>query len=184
MNKSNFDKIKTKKNNLTHTVDDTYENDDYIFFWGSIFSNWAKASFIYKGEKYNCAEQAMMAEKAIMFNDMPTLKDIMNSNNPRQQKALGREVAGFNKQLWESKCLPLVSDICFQKFSQNEHLRDRLLSTGKKKIVEASPSDDIWGIGLHAEDHDILDESKWKGKNWLGIALMNARDRLNGIVEE
>ena len=61
---------------------------------------------------------------------------------------------------------------------QNDELRNFLLSTGDKVLVEASPSDRIWGIGLGKNNPDALDPTKWRGQNLLGFALMNVRDSI------
>lgn len=66
----------------------------------------------------------------------------------------------------------------FLKFSQNEKLKEFLLSTDNKIIVEASPYDAIWGIGMLETDRDAQNPLLWKGENLLGFALMEVRNEL------
>lgn len=152
-------------------------NNNFIFFWGGPFSQWYKSDFIIDGTKYNCAEQYMMAMKASYFGDNEVYKQIMNSNNPKIQKALGRCVKNFNADKWNIVCKDFVYDANLAKFS-TEPLTSVLLSTGDKEVVEASPYDIIWGIGMGENDPDRFDKSKWRGTNWLGEVLMLVRENL------
>lgn len=153
---------------------------DYHFFWGGPFSQWYPSSFNIERITYNCAEQYMMAEKARLFNDTEALAAIMKSKDPSQQKGIGRKVKGFDVDEWNNICRLVVYRGNLAKFSQNLALRDFLTESGEQIIVEASPEDKIWGIGLHESDPDVMDESKWKGLNWLGIAIMQVRADIQG----
>lgn len=118
--------------------------------------------------------------KALAFNDHEVAKLIMESNEPYVQKALGREVRGFVKDVWDDICEDLVVDGLVSKFTQNKYLEKFILDTGDTILVEASPSDKIWGIGLAEDDPRALDETQWRGKNLQGKALMRARDIIRG----
>ncbi len=96
----------------------------------------------------------------------------------REQKSLGRKVRGFDKYKWEQVCRDYVYEGNYAKFTQNQDLKDELLTYGDREIVEASPEDAIWGIGMHERHPDILDKSKWQGTNWLGEAIMRVRETL------
>ena len=122
--------------------------DRHVLFWSGWPSQWFAATFVVEGTAYNCAEQYMMAEKARMFRDEETLAAILRSNSPREQKALGREVRGFDPDAWDRVCRGIVYVANLEKFSQNPPLQRLLLDTGDRTIVEASPKDRIWGIGL------------------------------------
>ena len=156
--------------------DNYYETDKYIFFYGSFYSQWAKYKIDIGGVDYCCNEQYMMAEKAKLFEDNDTLDKIMNTSNPAKQKALGRKVKNFDKDKWEEIARDVVYIANYAKFSQHEDLKEKLLATKDKIIVEASPYDCIWGIGLAQDDSGITDEKNWRGTNWLGEAIMKVRE--------
>lgn len=158
-------------------------DDNYVLFWHGEFSNWYGCDFTYKGVKFTSSEQAMMWEKANLFGDTEVANAIMRTNNPKEQKALGRKVRGFDVSVWEDNAVRLVTDICYEKFTQNKHLLTCILSYPGKTFVEASPLDKVWGIGLHYDDALASDKTQWNGTNWLGVCLNNVRDRIidNGL---
>ena len=117
----------------------------------------------------------MMAEKARIFGDNEVLTTIMNTNNPKEHKRIGRTIRGFNIEHWSRVSFDVVVTGNYYKFTQNPLLKAVLLSTGDKELVEASPYDRIWGVGLHWSDNQILDRHNWKGENLLGKALMRVR---------
>ena len=154
-------------------VDDTNMR---IYFWDGIFSQWNMGDIVDPnlGVTLNCAEQGMMLNKAKMFGDEEAYEKILKAKAPWEQKELGRGVKHFDVNIWRSACRGLVAEINYNKFSQPEAKNLLLLSTGYE-IVEASPYDKIWGIGLGVEHPDVTDKSKWRGTNWLGIAIEEAR---------
>lgn len=157
----------------------------YVFFWGGPFSNWAKVEFEYKGVRFSSSEQAMMWEKAMLFKDLVAARMILAVSDPKKQKALGRKIRGYDNEAWDKVRFELVTDILRSKFKADPQMFLDLINTGDKIIVEASPLDTIWGIGLAAGDPLAQDESTWKGLNLLGKALMIVRDefkQLNGSV--
>lgn len=152
--------------------------DTHVYFWGSELSNWYKCKFEYKNHKFDNSEQAFMWEKALYFNDTETAEKILNEPNPKQNKKLGREVKNFNSDEWLKVSYQIMVDVNYAKWSSNIKLKQLLLSTGDKTIVESSPFDKIWGIGLHWSDDRVLDEKKWEGMNLLGKCLMQVREKL------
>lgn len=155
---------------------------NYLFFWrqASYLSNWHTCYFTIDGITFNCIEQWMMYAKAILFNDTEIAQEILNETDPYVQKMYGREVRNFKKDVWDKEGFDIVVAGLIEKFNQNQELKDMLLATNDLHIVEASPVDFIWGIGM-AENHpDIMDKSKWKGQNLLGEALMKTRSIIRG----
>ena len=152
--------------------------EQFTFFWSGVFSNWHPSSFEIDGVWYNCSEQWMMSSKARLFGDTATLAKIMASPDPREQKAYGRLVQGFNKVKWDTVARDVVYKGCYAKFSQNPDLKKDLLATVGTTLVEASPEDRIWGVGLRKDDPRAKDRSKWRGTNWLGEVLMKVREDL------
>jgi ribA/ribD-fused uncharacterized protein len=161
-------------------------------FYSGTFSNWypfagkkeysveeyRRSLFELNGLTFNCTEQHMMAEKARMFDDHETYAKIMEPIHPRDQKALGRKVKNFDLAIWNKYARQIVYEGNQAKFSQNPELLKILLATADTLLVEASPYDQVWGIGLAMEDPLALDPSAWRGTNWLGEVLTNLRDSM------
>ena len=154
----------------------------YTFFYGGWASQWAPSKFTIEGVEYNCAEQYMMAQKAILFGDTDALAIIMGTDNPKIQKAAGRQVKGFDKELWEQNAKLYVYRANLAKFMQNVDALNWLLSTAGTTLVEASPWDRIWGIGLAANDPRAQDPAQWQGTNWLGEIVTQVREDIMAIV--
>jgi ribA/ribD-fused uncharacterized protein len=161
----------------------------YLFFWGhrpspdriltkTCFSQWWAGSFTVDGITYPSAEHYMMAGKARLFGDETTLAEILAAPSPDKAKSLGRKVKPFDNGLWEAERSPIVIAGNWAKFSQNPSLANFLLSTNQDILVEASPYDLVWGIGLPADHPDAIKPQNWCGLNLLGFALMVVRDRL------
>lgn len=151
------------------------KKENFIFFYGGIYSQWYPSNFVIDGVQYNCAEQYMMAKKALCFQDYDSLAKIMNTTSPAEQKAIGRLVKNFKPELWSNVSRKIVFDANYAKFTQNKILKDELLSTGNKELVEASPTDRIWGIGLTESNPLAWNKETWNGTNWLGEEIMNVR---------
>lgn len=149
----------------------------YTLFYKSKhpFSNWYASGFEHNGMRFNCSEQYMMYHKAMLFNDSEVAKLIMETEDPFIQKALGRQVRNFDSSIWFEKCNAIMVEGLVEKFTQNKYLETFILNTGDNILVEASPTDRIWGIGLGEDNPDVLDETKWRGENRLGIVLMETR---------
>ncbi|WP_329145881.1 NADAR family protein [Streptomyces sp. NBC_01456] len=161
----------------------------YLFFWGhgprrdgslgaSCFSQWWPSPFTVDGVRYATAEHWMMAGKARLFGDAQAERRARAAHHPQQAKAAGRSVAGFDEEIWQRHRFALVTEGSVHKFGQDAALRAYLLNTGSRVLVEASPVDRIWGIGLAADDERAADPARWQGLNLLGFALMAARQRL------
>lgn len=165
------------------------ESFEYLYFWGhtppksgainqSCLSHWYAASFEVDGIVYPTAEHWLMAAKARLFSDEITLQKILEAPDPKTAKEMGRAVAHFDTSRWELNCPELAIQGNLAKFGQHSALRHYLLATGDKILVEASPVDRIWGIGLSATDERSRNPLAWEGLNLLGFILMDVRRRL------
>jgi len=165
------------------------ETFEFLFFWGhtpkdpnvvdkSCLSQWFPRAFEADGVRYRSAEHFMMAEKARLFRDSETLAKILAAKTPAEAKALGREVTNYDDKAWGRFRLEAVVRGNVAKFGAHEDLKAFLLSTGERVLVEASPRDRIWGIGMGASNPDAADPKKWRGQNLLGFALVQARSAL------
>ncbi|AHE57057.1 NADAR family protein [Sphingomonas sanxanigenens] len=152
--------------------------EQFTFFWNGPFSQWHPSPFELDGLRYVTAEQYMMAGKARLFGDDETLDAIMATESPREQKALGRKVSDFDADRWNAHAKAIVLAGNRAKFTTHDDLLELLLATRGTTLVEASPFDRIWGIGL-AEDHpDAGNRARWRGTNWLGEVLTDLRETL------
>ncbi len=167
------------------------QNLKYVFFWGhrknpnglttkSCFSQWWEQDFVVEDHLYRTAEHWMMAQKARLFQDQKALESILKAITPGEAKKLGRQVRGFDATIWNTHKFDIVVQGNRHKFSQAPDLKDFLLNTKDRILVEASPHDKIWGIGLAAQAEGIENPYNWKGENLLGFALMQVRDQLAG----
>lgn len=154
-----------------------FEYNEYEFFWSndSPFSQWYKTEFSLNNTIYTSAEQFMMAKKAELFGDEEIKEQILLTNNVRKQKELGRKVSNFVEEIWNNNKIKIVYIANNLKFDQNEELKAKLLETKGKYIVEASPVDAIWGIGIAPDDPLRFNRAKWKGQNLLGKILTQLR---------
>ncbi len=165
-------------------METTEKKEEFTFFWGGTFSNWAPSKFIIDGVEFGTCEQYMMYKKALMFGDYDSAKKIMETKNPKEQKAIGRAVKGFNDSVWVKYCKKIVYDANMAKFTQNPEMLDELMETGETIMVEASPYDKRWGIGLGAENPFAQDKTTWQGLNWLGKILTFVRNDIRRISKE
>jgi ribA/ribD-fused uncharacterized protein len=181
------DQIRSVKELIQFTQ--TGKRVKYVFFWGhrqqqsghiskSCLSNWYPAPFTVKGILYPTTEHYMMAQKALLFEDTATYTRILKAKTPGEAKKLGRSVQGFDEDTWTQHRVEIVVQGNEAKFSQHDALKTYLLSTQERILVEASPRDRIWGIGMAADDPHIENPNAWNGLNLLGFALMEVRSRL------
>ena len=159
----------------------TYISDDVVLFWQppSVFSQWKISPFSVDLVDYTCVEQYMMASKARLFSDDSALSAILATDDPREQKPIGRQVRNFDHNLWRRHCENIVFDGNLAKFSQNENMRRALLHTSQRRLAEASPHDILWGIGLRACDHHASSTDTWSGSDLLCQILEHVRETLD-----
>jgi ribA/ribD-fused uncharacterized protein len=142
------------------------------------FSNFAPTPFEYRGITFPTSEHALMASKALVFWDSTRFKMCAKADTPSAAKAYGRRVSPYNEKIWASCRFEIMCDILSEKFAQNEDARNLLTSTGEAKIVECSPTDTVWGVGLPLGSGLWQNEKNWRGQNLLGKALMVVREEL------
>lgn len=161
----------------------------YVFFWGhtpnkngsigkSCFSQWWESKFIIDDVEYKTAEHYMMAEKARLFNDKEIVNQILHCNHPMEVKKLGRKVKNFDPKIWDDNKYKIVKKGNYYKFLQNTSLKEFLVNTNTRVLVEASPRDRIWGIGMGQNNENASNPNLWRGHNLLGFVLMEVRDLL------
>ena len=171
-------------------------NPEYLFFWGhsvprtglteTCFSQWYPSQFNIKTLSFPTAEHYMMASKAALHDDEGTITKILKAKHPSDAKRLGRRIKNFDDPAWKAARMKVVVTGDYEKFSQNPELANFLLASGDKILVEASPVDNIWGIGMSKGSSGIEDPRNWKGLNLLGYALMQVRFKLidNSLLKE
>lgn len=175
---------------MKYNIETIAPESKFLFFWGhqpnkdgsvskTCFSQWWLSDFEVEGITYNTAEHWMMAKKAELFKDQEILEKILKVDSPAEAKKLGREVRNYDDALWLANRFEIVKQGNYHKFSQNADLKTFLLNTKERVLVEASPVDAIWGIGMASDHKDVLIPEKWRGLNLLGFALMEVRDELN-----
>jgi len=168
----------------------------FLLFWGhtgkvdnevdkTCFSQWYPAPFSVEGITYKTAEHWMMAQKALLFDDSRIFDRVIECAHAAEAKELGRNIIGYNDEEWNRRKFAIVKQGNIYKFNQDPKLAAYLLSTGDRVLVEASPVDNIWGIGLAQNNKDAENVHEWRGENLLGFALMEVRDFLGdfGLFE-
>jgi ribA/ribD-fused uncharacterized protein len=161
----------------------------YLFFWGhqpskdgsitsSCLSQWWLCEFVVDDILYKSAEHWMMAEKARLFQDDEILEKIINCQSPAEAKKLGRQVLNFEVEKWNEARYEIVKKGNHFKFEQNPEMKTFLGNTKNRVLVEASPVDPIWGIGLAKDSGKVNYPNQWRGLNLLGFALMEVREEL------
>ena len=159
--------------------------DQHTFFFTDrdAFSNWHIAPFSFRGIEFNCVEQFMMYAKAKTFGDDDIAARILRAKHPKEQKALGRAVQSYDDAVWAAKRMKVVYVACREKFTQHPHLLAQLLATAGTVLVEASPYDRVWGIGMGENAPGVDDPANWRGQNLLGKVLTRLREDLSASLE-
>lgn len=108
---------------------------------------------------------------------------MLEAPNPGAAKALGRQVRNFDEGVWLQQRFAIVVRGNRAKFSQHAALGKFLAQTAARVLVEASPVDRIWGIGLAQHDERATDPNAWQGLNLLGFALMQVRAEVGSSLD-
>lgn len=155
----------------------------YKFFYGGPFSQWAHSPFVIDGITFNTCEQWMMWNKAQLFGDLESARKILETTDPAVQKRLGRQVKNFVDEEWMKVAYDIVVAGNRAKFSQNPAFNEALKKTCGQLLVEASPVDRRWGIGMREGEDGIENPSNWKGDNLLGKAITQVRQEMFGTTK-
>ncbi|UOX85820.1 NADAR family protein [Amycolatopsis sp. FBCC-B4732] len=161
----------------------------YLCFWGhrpprgggvgsGCFSQWWPAPFVLDDVRFATAEHYMMWRKALLFGDEEVAARVLTAVHPKQAKDFGRQVRRFDEAAWVAHRREIVVAGNAAKFAQHPELGDYLAGTGERVLVEASPVDRVWGIGLAADDPRAEKPRAWRGLNLLGFALADVRAQL------
>lgn len=155
-----------------------------IGFWGhskdskyAYLSNWYQSNFNIEKVEFCNVEQYLMYQKALCFKDEIMAVKILNNKNPKEIKTLGRQVKNYNDVEWDKIRYNVLKIALKAKFTQNELLLSKLKQTNNSVLVEASPYDKIWGIGMDV-NHEYKDYTKWQGTNLLGWALTEIKNEI------
>lgn len=154
--------------------------NEYVFFWTAdeVYSNFYYSPFYHEGVFFKWSEQAIMWRKAKLFGAEKVMKKILLAEEPQQCKILGRsKEINFCDEVWDENKEKIFLEVLRDKFKLTE-LREQLLSTGERELVEASPYDTIWGIGMRENHPDVTDKKKWRGQNLLGKLLTELREEI------
>ena len=156
------------------------ETDTHFYFWTNWLSNWKICKIVdpITNLEFTSTEQIYMWYKAHFFNDADTRKQLEAKLTPKQAKDLGRVVKNYQDDLWECVRFDYMVYSNYLKYTQNPDLKEKLLATGEKVLVEASPYDKVWGVGLLASNPLILDDKNWTGRNLLGKSIMKVRNMI------
>ena len=159
------------------------ETEKFIFFFTEKdwLSQWYPSKLIVHGITFPTAEHFMMYRKAMTFEDFKSAEKVLKAKTPKDAKAIGRKVKNFTPDYWDTIKESVVIQGSIQKFNQNLELKNRLLSTGNKVLVEASPYDKVWGIGISQYHLDAVYPNHWRGQNLLGKCLMEARSIIKNV---
>ena len=152
----------------------------YVCFWGSIFSNFAPCKIEAEGNEFKTSEQYFMWQKATHFNDFVIADAILKAEEPKEAKALGRRVRGYDDKEWDKVRFEAMYKAVLAKFSQNKKYKDILTDKmfDDKVFVEASPIDCVWGVGIKWDDPAVADEKNWRGQNLFGKVLNKVREEI------
>ena len=153
--------------------------DSHVYFYSkTVFSNWYLCILIdpLTGLAFNNTEVAFMYYKADFFKDELVKNKLSKELSPKNAKQFGREIKNFDNNAWHCVKFGYMVYVNYLKFSQDENLKQQLLNTGNKVLVEASKTDLVWGVGISENDDKILDDENWPGENLLGKALMRVRN--------
>ena len=147
-------------------------------------SNWYPASFYLFNMPFKTSEHWMMWQKARVMGDFKKADEILAAPSAERAKDLGKQAKPYDEKLWHDVREQLVTIGVREKFLQNPDIARKLMETGSAVLAEASPKDNVWGVGISVDDPGFSDMTGWKGDNLLGRVCMQVRSDLWQLVEE
>lgn len=159
--------------------------DGIILFWRNqdYMSNWYPSTFVMNGHLFANSEQAFIYLKVKQFNDKARIARVLTQPDPYKVKKIGRQpIDGYDEKIWKENRFDAMRQANYAKYSQSPQLTAKLIETDGYSLAEASPTDDIWGIGLSEDDPRAWKKETWQGQDLLGLVLEDVRAAL--IVEK
>ena len=176
IHKETSDEWETRLNDVL--LNGSKYNDKYVAFWGSCFSNFFPCNFTLEGKHWTTSEKYFMWKKAMTFGDTEIADEILNNDDPRTVKKLGRQVKDFSSDVWDRVKFDIMYNAVKAKFTQDSDCNKCIKIFEKQKFIEGSPYDVVWGVGIRYDDENVFDENKWKGENLLGKIVTIVRDEI------
>ena len=137
-------------------------------------SNHCPAPIKINDKEYNCTEQMFLSEKCYAYGHQRSGDLIRTMTDPAMMVQEAKVCQGYNDN-WDKDMYDIMLTAQLAKYTQNQIHRDFLIATGDRRLVEGSPYDSVWGVGVAFTDPKIDDMKNWKGDNLLGEALMATR---------
>jgi ribA/ribD-fused uncharacterized protein len=183
-NKNNFTVIEFSDEpayELVKNIEKSNKAPEYLLFYSKFdtFSQWHPSVFVEDGITFVHCEQYMMYKKAMLFNDINIAQKILLEKDPQKCKNLGKLVKPFIQKIWDQNREKIIFNGSILKYTQNEKMLKELIESRDMVLVEASPTDDIYGVKLGKNHPDIRNPLKWKGLNLLGKALERTRTHIS-----
>ena len=174
----NIDTIPVKELQPDRIFTPTHNGVTSFFSKFSPLSNHYPANIQADGHTFYSSEQYFMYLKAKHFKDAGSVDKIRHAKSPAEAKGLGKKVENFDKKSWNAVAEDMMYKAMYEKFNQNNSLKDFLMKTRGTDLAEANPSDLYWGTGISLRSRDTFNPNKWVGKNMAGKVLSRVRDSL------
>jgi ribA/ribD-fused uncharacterized protein len=156
--------------------------ETFLPFKGGLFSNFYPCQILDDEDNvFANTEQLFMYRKALLFDDEKVAPLLLRETIPKKAKALGRMVNGFDQEIWNRAKFDIMVECNRLKYMKSKHNANKLINTYPYTLVEASPWDKIWGVGLSIDDPRVHIREEWLGENLLGQALMVVRAELMAL---
>ena len=156
----------------------TKENITAFYSCFSALSNHYSCKFTTGEGDFTSVEQYYMYQKANHFGDEDSAVAIRSTDDPVNEKSIGKNIKGFKAGEWKEVREQYMQVGISAKFEQNPDFAKVLKGTGNSMLVEANPFDPFWGAGVSLASTDLWNPTKWKGANKLGRMLVELRDSL------